>query len=46
MLPNIHNKQPRKKKSVSWIISNYNAIKQTPGFYNLPPYLVKLLFQS
>ena len=41
MLVNILNKQHRKIVEFS-IISNYNTIKQWPGFFNLSPYLVKL----
>ena len=42
MLVNIHNQQHRKIVEAS-IISKYNTIKQRPGFFNLSPYLVKLI---
>ena len=45
MLVNIDNKQQRQSVESS-IISNYNPIKQRPDFFNIGPYLVKLVQRS
>ena len=45
ILVNLHNKKHRKSVDSS-IISNYNSMKQRPGFSNLSSHLFKLVLKN